>query len=182
MVVSFVGPETPTNLEFRPSIVKPESRTLFRPTLPAHLRRSRPARRRIGTAGMTRPYWPLQGLSLHPQLDRPAGRRSYGSYRPPVRRGRLCAQLSSIRGAITAGSASARWTVTRRTLRSMLCPTDAVATASMMRASLGSDRLETGGWPRVEGLYSLHALAFIVSTTADGFRCRMYRSVVATDA
>ena len=64
----------------------------------------------------------------------------------------------------------------------MLCPTDAVATASMMRASLGSDRLETGGWPRVEGLYSLHALAFIVSTTADGFRCRMYRSVVATDA
>ncbi len=30
------------------------------------------------------------------------------------------------------------------------------------------------------GLYSVHARDFIVSTTAAGFRCRMYRSVVAT--
>jgi hypothetical protein len=54
MVVSFVGPETPTNLEFRPSIVKPESRTLFRLTLPALVRKPRPAAHRIGAAAATR--------------------------------------------------------------------------------------------------------------------------------
>ncbi len=34
----------------------------------------------------------------------------------------------------------------------------------------------------VQRRYRLHALAFIVSITADGFRWRMYLSVVATDA
>ena len=32
-----------------------------------------------------------------------------------------------------------------------------------------------------QGLYSVHARDFIASTTAAGFRWRMYRSVVATD-
>ena len=61
--------------------------------------------------------------------------------------------------------------------------------AAVVAATGVGQVLEVAGWKRpcseawraVEGLYRLHARAFIASTTADGFRCLMYLSVVASE-
>ena len=56
------------------------------------------------------------------------------------------------------------------------------ASAHPAAGALPTRYLAAGPFLRaVQRLYRLHALAFIASTTADGFRWRMYLSVVATD-